>query len=668
MASAGDDHGNAPSSATPVALPSTTDGRIDTHDDVDYFRFVVSDTQPVSIGTGGALDTLGTLYGGDGGRLESNDDDGPGRNFRIKRSLSAGTYYVGVASHDVHTGAYTLFFGVDDGHSDEFSSATPVALPSTTGGRIETPGDVDYFRFEVSDTQQVTIETSGNTDTDGVLTGRGLAPSSNDNGGSGSNFSIQSSLQAGTYYVRVASRGVGAYTLHLAFGDDHGDAPSEATLVALPDRRRGWIQTASDVDYFQFEISDPQRVSISTSWYWADIARRAQPPRPRIALYAGDGRLLESNDNGGFDSSIERSLSAGTYNIRVATNDGSTGRYFLSLRREVVSPVSPDDDYGNTLSSATWVALPSMTAGHINAIGDVDYFRFEVTRTQEVSIVASGAGNAIIEGFLLDSDGGVLERSVEAHYQPCGWGFGFQRSLSVGTYYVQVEANSRDTGAYTLHLALSRTVCGDDHGNTLSSATRVALPSTTGGQIQGFNVNDADYFRFEIAHEQRVSISVSSKSGIFSSLSNADGDLLVYLPYTDRGIRAISMRTLSADTYYVVVTGSSGIEAGAYTLRLEVEPLYGDELRLPLDALAPDAPGGLRWTAAYSSDESTARVRIEGGELAVEPVYAAEGSVRIEATATDGDGGTVATIFDVQVEFYWPRRAAAGWRSALFVR
>ena len=157
----GGDHGNARSSATPVALPSTTGGRIETPGDVHYFRFEVSDTQPVSIGTIGSLDTLGWLYDGDGGYLKSDNNDGPGLNFRIRRILSAGTYYVGVESYDGLTGAYTLFLEVQD--------ATPVALPSSTDGRIDTRDDVDYFRFEVSDTQPVSIGTGGSLDTSGTL-------------------------------------------------------------------------------------------------------------------------------------------------------------------------------------------------------------------------------------------------------------------------------------------------------------------------------------------------------------------------------------------------------------------------------------------------------------------------------------------------------------------
>lgn len=331
-------------------------------------------------------------------------------------------------------------------------------------------------------------------------------------------------------------------------------------------------------------------------------------------------------------------------------------------------PLTGGDDHGNAPSSATPVALPSTTAGQINDKHDSDYFRFEVTRTQWVSITTS-SGDFFTDGFLYDGDGGVLEAAVDSHW--CYIGFSFALNLSPGTYYVGISSNSpEETGAYTLRLALSHTACDDDHGDTLSSATRVALPSTTTGQIEDYY--DQDWFRFEVAHEQRVSISILSNFYPYVSLSdanrnlvNTEDDPLLPLPNTaDRGFRLISMRTLSAGTYYVSLDGFSSGD-GAYTLRLEVAPLYADELRLPLDALAPGASGELRWTAAYSSDESMASVRIEDGELVVEPAYAAEGLVRIEATATDSDGGTVTAIFDVQVEFYSPGRSGAGWRSAV---
>ena len=230
----GDDHGDVRSSATEVALPSETDGRIEAGTDVDYFRFEVAEAREVTIGTTGALDTVGTLEDGEGGELASNDDGGTGGNFSIRRGLSAGTYHIRVESYGSSTGAYTLALtaeadegvGVGDDHGDARSSATEVALPSETAGRIEPATDVDYFRFEVAETRTVTAGTPGNGNTWVTLEdgeGRQLERNTVQDG---SNWrTARRSLSPGTYYVHVESYQsvTGPYTLRLtAEADDSG--------------------------------------------------------------------------------------------------------------------------------------------------------------------------------------------------------------------------------------------------------------------------------------------------------------------------------------------------------------------------------------------------------------------------------------------------------------
>ena len=58
-------------------------------------------------------------------------------------------------------------------------------------------------------------------------------------------------------------------------------------------------------------------------------------------------------------------------------------------------------------------------------------------------------------------------------------------------------------------------------------------------------------------------------------------------------------------------------------------------------------------------------MRIGGGELLGDPVQGAEGEVEIAVTAVDAEGLTATVRFRVHVEFHWPSRQAAGWRSAL---
>ena len=48
---------------------------------------------------------------------------------------------------------------------DTPSSATSLAVGSSRSGQLETGGDVDYFRVEVSASEELTVHTTGSLDT-----------------------------------------------------------------------------------------------------------------------------------------------------------------------------------------------------------------------------------------------------------------------------------------------------------------------------------------------------------------------------------------------------------------------------------------------------------------------------------------------------------------------
>ena len=217
----GDDHGDSPSSATRVSLPSTTAGAIDPGDDTDYFRFVVSARGTVVMESSGDLDTVGTLFDAGGDRVEVDDDGGQETNFRIERTLDEGTYYVSIQSYWELPGDYAFHLrggGGGDDHGNSRSSATRVSLPSTTSGIIDPGNDTDYFRFVVSARATVVMESGGELDAVGTLfDARGNRIEQNDDGAGFPNFRIEQRLDQGTYYVRVHSYGTatGTYTLRL---------------------------------------------------------------------------------------------------------------------------------------------------------------------------------------------------------------------------------------------------------------------------------------------------------------------------------------------------------------------------------------------------------------------------------------------------------------------
>ena len=135
-----DDHGDSLTdcetncefeAATRIVLPSTTLGQVDDlsvgwnhgyyriYED-DWFWFQVAVAGTVSIWTTGDTNTWGQLYDSDLIWLETDDNDGSNRNFRIARTLDPGIYYIRVASplfrstlSERPSGPYTLHLDGD---------------------------------------------------------------------------------------------------------------------------------------------------------------------------------------------------------------------------------------------------------------------------------------------------------------------------------------------------------------------------------------------------------------------------------------------------------------------------------------------------------------------------------------------------------------------------
>ena len=108
--------------------------------------------------------------------------------------------------------------GGGDDHGDSPSSATALAVGSSRSGQIETGGDVDYFRVQVSASGELTVQTTGSLDTKGQLEdSAGTVLASNDDGGDGLNFRITHTVSVGTYYLKVEgydASTTGSYTIH----------------------------------------------------------------------------------------------------------------------------------------------------------------------------------------------------------------------------------------------------------------------------------------------------------------------------------------------------------------------------------------------------------------------------------------------------------------------
>ena len=109
--------------------------------------------------------------------------------------------------------------------------------------------------------------------------------------------------------------------------------------------------------------------------------------------------------------------------------------------------VTVEDDHSNTRSDATSLSLGGSRSGRIEAGGDVDYFRVQVSRSGILTVYTTG--NTDTYGTLQNSFGSTLATNDDGGSIP---NFNIERSVSAGTYYIAVRGyDSSATGSYTVH-------------------------------------------------------------------------------------------------------------------------------------------------------------------------------------------------------------------------
>ena len=127
-------HGVRKSSRTRITdLRWSSTGAIDKAGAVDWWCFTVLRRGKVTVQTTGDLDTVGALEDHSGQQVDHDDDSGRGQNFKIVRTLDAGTYYIRVSAHGGETGSYTLHVNHtqssrSDGGDDRTQSTASIAV------------------------------------------------------------------------------------------------------------------------------------------------------------------------------------------------------------------------------------------------------------------------------------------------------------------------------------------------------------------------------------------------------------------------------------------------------------------------------------------------------------------------------------------------------------
>ena len=226
----GMDHGGTAETSTLMPIGPPLTGEIADADDVDVFRIDLAGNASVTFAAAGPTDTMAVLRDGAGEELASADGGGPAMNFGITEELAPGVYYLEVSGA---AGSYAVSAQLggdsDTGDTaglstlltlysqDDVDNIKPSALLSTAAeiGAAET--DIDVFRLDVpQDMTDVTIRSAGTLDTFAYLRDASLMELAMDDGDGA--FRIETTLDAGIYYVEVGGHETGRYRV-LAWGD-----------------------------------------------------------------------------------------------------------------------------------------------------------------------------------------------------------------------------------------------------------------------------------------------------------------------------------------------------------------------------------------------------------------------------------------------------------------
>lgn len=266
-----DDHGNDYQNATTIAVGAMTGGRLETLQDVDYFKvdlvqgqqyeFKTQNLTPGGLTFGTSVDTILTLYDPTGTAQIARNDDHPlqpgvartDRSSRIPTPYNAfytapadGTYYLEVESFgNAGLGTYEVIViqqgatpppppPVDD-HGNDAATATALTLGQPMNGNLEVGADVDYFQVDLAAGTNYELKTITQGDTMlRLYDAQGAVLGENDDEATGVKSSKLTYMPsaAATYYLAVTSPITTATTYQIQAAPVAAPPANPATLVS----------------------------------------------------------------------------------------------------------------------------------------------------------------------------------------------------------------------------------------------------------------------------------------------------------------------------------------------------------------------------------------------------------------------------------------------------
>ena len=311
------------------------------------------------------------------------------------------------------------------------STATWI-LPGTRSASL-TSGDIDYFRFTVTQTGQIAIFSEGFVDVRATLYDEGgNRVDSDDQGGAENNFFLDRQINAGTYFIEVQSGfainalKTGNYSMTLRTQES---APF-ITGSSLPGELR-----PGSADFYRITVGQAGLFETYTTG----------TTNTGGFVYNEVGTFVGSHDVQGHANFhfVRERFQPGTYLLivkgggRYSYSPPASGTYEVFVLRP---------ELAETLTESPMDRI-------LDPLGDVDHFTFVVPEYGSVRFWSTGFTDTRCQ--LYDSVGGYVSGSANSD---SGDGYNFYRAMNLqpGRYYLRVsgESSGNPRGAYQIHLDL----------------------------------------------------------------------------------------------------------------------------------------------------------------------------------------------------------------------
>lgn len=407
--------------------------------------------------------------------------------------------------------------------NNSFGKATTINTDSAVEGRIATPGDVDWYLFEVKNQGELQLSISNvapaltidvrlwNANKDTISDWiRPLAKG-------GDTAGVVDLPAAGRYYLEVAEDSGAAasdqaYSVQTIFSataeiDEPNGTFGNASVLALATPLQANILPVGDADWYQLAVDQHGELQVTISQVAAELA---------LALRVWNANKETVTDwfrplaNGADTTAVVDLPAPGTYYLEVVENSGAARAIQPYLIEATFMPAADPHEPNNRAGNATAVTLGDTQVVNLLPRADVDWFTFETDWQGQLDVaIANVPADLAVDFRVWNANLDTISDWIRPLAQG-GDNINFVDLPVPGRYYVELmedSGNLRSIQPFSVTFAFTRTVDSFEANNSFGQASNLGTDRTV--QTNILPRGDSDWHYLDVTQQGELQILIS---------------------------------------------------------------------------------------------------------------------------------------------------------------